>query len=410
VIVETIGEEAKSSGKLLIVVGVLAYLWVGLVPFQPFVFAVTLVIVGTGVLLIKNTKLGIICNFALPILVACFFFWNGWPAKWWHWIVIVGVLFSFWGDWANFMPILKGTKTWDDFADGEIGEGKSDSLISIVLLQRQPRSLDPVILKETLSEAWGGSFDDESEDQFVTGEDPVHFVRNQQGMWLIHNHPEPYDDPVEMANSIPELRLKTAVAEHRAWLSVDLMVPGNEDLPLDTFYPYIFRLIKDLANDDTLVIYRPESGSLNIWDREVAASLGSEDPLQSFSRPSNPSVFAVQEDDPRMLAAVKEARDYFHVFRDHWAGRKEGQYFAVKAKITRDEITEYIWIEVTGLEPDYVHGTLGNEPVNLAGLKLGSQVEVPFSDLKDWTVMIDEETPPLGLYTVKVVQDAQSQS
>ena len=174
VIVKTIGEEARSTGKLFIFVAVVAYLWVGVSPFQPFVFSVMAVVVVTGILLIKNTKLGILLNFVLPILVPCFFFRNGLPDKWWQWVVIGCAMCSLWGDWRNFLPILKGKKTWDDLADGEEEGGKNESLISIVLLQRQPRSLDPMILKQMLGEAWGGQFDDENEDQFVTGEDPVY--------------------------------------------------------------------------------------------------------------------------------------------------------------------------------------------------------------------------------------------
>ena len=53
-----------------------------------------------------------------------------------------------------------------------------------------------------------------------------------------------------MAGGIPELRLKTAILNHRAWMAVDLVAAADDTLPLDTYYPYIFRLIKDLANED----------------------------------------------------------------------------------------------------------------------------------------------------------------
>ena len=313
----------------------------------------------------------------------------------------------------SYLPILKGTKTWDDLRwdsdeENPSEEAGPEALISIVLLQRNPRSLDSAILEQILADSWGGSFSDDDETQFVTGEDPVHFVKSKQGMWLIHNHAKPYGPPEEMAESVPELRLRTAVADHRAWMAVDLLAADNEDLPLDTFYPYIFRLIRDLANDDTLVIYRPESGSANIWNEEVAESLGSDNPLETFNTPTNPSVLQMADDDPRMLAAVKEATDNFNLFRENWEKRTDDSYFAVKAGITREGNTEFIWLEVTGLEPEFIHGTLGNEPVNLPGLKMGDQVEVPLSDLNDWSFIIDEESQPMGLYTVKVIREAHS--
>ena len=76
--------------------------------------------------------------------------------------------------------------------------------------------------------------------------------------------------------------------------------------------PYIFRLIRELSNEDTLVIYRPETGEVNVWDEEVSRSLGSDDPLGSFNEPSNVPVVPVSEDDPRMLAAVAEANGVGH--------------------------------------------------------------------------------------------------
>lgn len=408
---KSIGGEARSHGKFVIFVALFVFLYAGLSPFKPIVAWFTAVLTISGFLLLKKSKLGIIAELVLSIAVFIFFIATGSPDQWWKWLAAGVIALSFWIESKRYLPILKGTKTWDDvdWLSEEEEDEENKALISIVLLQRQSRSLDTEILKQVLSEAWGGTFDDESEDQFVTGEDPIHFVKSQQGMWLIHNHPQPYGPPKDMAESVPELRLRTALAEHRAWMAVDLMMPENEELPLETYYPYIFRLIKDLANEDTLVIYRPESGSANIWNEEVAASLGSDDPLQSFSQPTNPSVLQVADDDPRMLAAVKEARDTFHLYREHWEKRTDENYFSVKAAITREGHTEFIWVDATGLEPNFIHGTLGNEPVNLPGLSLGSQVEIPLSDLNDWAVMIDDDSPPLGLYTVKVLQNAHSQ-
>ena len=202
--------------------------------------------------------------------------------------ILVGVsLFSLWGEWLNFGPILRGRASWDDPIEPPEDEDEESPLISIVLLQRKPRTLDEPILTEILKEAWGPGFSAESEEEFVVGEDPMHIIKSRDGFWVLHNNPEPYANPEEMAEDIPELRLRNAVLEHGAWMAVDLMRPANEDLPLDSFYPYIFRLIRELADDDTLVIYRPETGQVNVWDEEVAQSLGTDDPLGSFNEPSN---------------------------------------------------------------------------------------------------------------------------
>lgn len=410
--VKTIGEEAVSHGKLLVFLGIFLAAILGLSPFKPLVCGFAGLVALTGFLLMRNLKGGIVMLFLVNLAAFAIILSAANSERWGNWIVALIIAFAGWRDAKRYLPVLRGAKSWDDLDDNEISEdeGEDRPLISIVLLQHQSRRLDSAILEEILSEAWGGSFSDESESQFVTGEDPLHVVKSDQGMWLIHNHDEPYGPPEEMADGIPELRLKTAILNHRAWMAVDLVAAADDTLPLDTYYPYIFRLIKDLANEDTLVIYRPESGNINVWNEEVADSLGSDNPLDSFSTPTNPGVIQIADDDPRMIAAVEEARKAFDVFRSHWASRTEDQSFAIKAAITRGDNTEFIWVEVTGLEPDYIHGTLGNEPVDLPGLEYGSTVEVPVSDLNDWSIFLDEDTAPLGLYTVKILQDAQAEA
>ena len=384
----------------------------GLSPFSPIKVTLFLALAFSGFLLFKQTKIGIILEILFSVAAAGFLLTTANGEQWWKWVGGVVMIGSFLVELKRYLPILRGAKSWDDpdwFSDSEEDreEDEDQPLISIVLLQKQARSLDPLILQQILSDAWGGNFSEEEDGQFVVGEDPIHIVQSREGTWLIHNHDEPYADPEEMSESINELRLKTAVASHQAWLSVDLLTPSNSDLPLDTYYPYIFRLISELANNDTLVIYRPESGHANVWDEDVAASLGSDAPLENFSNPSNPDVIQVADDDPRMLAAVEKARKEFATFRKRWEDRKEEDYFSVKAPITSGEFTEFIWIEVTGMEPDYIHGKLANDPVNLEGLELDSQVEVPISDLNDWSIMSEDDEAPLGLYTVKVLREIQ---
>ena len=44
---------------------------------------------------------------------------------------------------------------------------------------------------------------------------------------------------------------------------------------------------------------------------------------------------------------------------------------------------------------------LGNDPIDLGGLKLGDRVEVPLKDLNDWAFLRNQEA--LGMFTVKVI-------
>lgn len=310
----------------------------------------------------------------------------------------------------EFGALLEGVKA-DGDTDGSLGGEGDEPIISIVLLLASPRYLEDVVLAEIVEEAWGGDYtsgDDGVQDGYVVGEAPVYVVKCPHGIFMVNQFDQPYfDDVEEVAEEIGELRLRRAILSHEAWLSVDLMVPTDDELPLEEFYPLIIRLIYELAGDDVLAVLRPETGQINVWDDEVLGALLKPDGIEQFNRvdPFVP-VVPVADDDPAMKAAVAEARDRWPEFEESFAKRGSDDAFSVKAPVTVGENTEFIWIEVTGLEPDYIHGKLGNEPVALEGLQLGSVVEVPVAELNDWFYAIGDGEP-VGLFTVKVVQEAQ---
>jgi uncharacterized protein YegJ (DUF2314 family) len=60
---------------------------------------------------------------------------------------------------------------------------------------------------------------------------------------------------------------------------------------------------------------------------------------------------------------------------------------------------------VKATEGDQIFGELGNDPVNLGALKLGSKVVVKLSDLNDW-VYVDRQGNMQGCFTLAVLQNA----
>jgi uncharacterized protein YegJ (DUF2314 family) len=327
---------------------------------------------------------------------------------------------GFWAHWSSYGDLIRGKAGWDEAEDeddrlaarvrGGSGEDDDSPMTSIVLLRSKAKLLDSAILLECVREAWDPRRELGDDDLFVAGEGPVLMVKSPQGMWMVHNHSRPYFDDDYPVDRIPELRLRKAVADHAAWLSVDLMHGFEENLPREVYYPFIFRLIRELSDDDTLAIFRPESGEINVWSDEVAASLGSIDPLEGFATPVHSPVIQVSDEDPRMKAAVEEARRTFSVFRGHWDQRDSGDSFLAKVSLRRDGNSEVIWIEVDGLEPDFIHGTLANQPVNLTGLNSGDRIEVPVADLYDWAIALEGAEGPLGLFTDKIVLEVQREA
>ncbi len=417
IIMHTLADEARSDAKwasLGVAVGVWAIFklspWIG-VPL-------TLLFLAEGLLLWQRRKAGVYLALLICLLGAAWFgmqiFLNGFSGT--RVALCVVMLFSLWAYWNSYGDLVRGRASWTDpddkdervKASGDTGEDKP--MTSIVLLRRTPKFLDDKVLLESLRDAWDESRKLGEDELFVAGDGPLHIVKSPQGMWMVHNHARPYFEGENPAGRMPELRLRKALEDHAAWLSVDLMHGFLGDLPADVYYPYIFRLVRELADDDTLAILRPETGEINVWTDEVAKRLGAIDPLEEFSTPVHSPVISVSDDDPRMKAAVAEARDGFSTFREHWSTRGPDDSFLVKAAIRRNGLSEIIWIEVAGLEPEFIHGTLGNEPVDLEGLQMGDRVEVPVSDLYDWAIAKSDADGPMGLFTEKVVRTVQREA
>jgi uncharacterized protein YegJ (DUF2314 family) len=108
-----------------------------------------------------------------------------------------------------------------------------------------------------------------------------------------------------------------------------------------------------------------------------------------------------------MVEAVAEAQRTLPEFIERFKNRTDPETtFVAKVKLTVDETTEFIWINVLGFEPKYVHGTLGNDPVNLGGLKINDQVEAPIEDICDWGYTEDGEMK--GLFTAHAISAIQA--
>jgi uncharacterized protein YegJ (DUF2314 family) len=414
----TISDTAKRD-SLWAFFGAAACLW--LLWKQPSVMALAgLVLFLAGAILLRmNHKAGPVIVLATTALLPCLLVWlivtRGFT--WSRCAFLVLSPLGIWAYWNSYGALLRGKADWNDPEDEDEretsdAEDEDKTMISIVLLRRSPKSLDPAILLESLRDAWDENRSLEEEELFVAGEGPVFMLKSPQGMWMLHNHARPYFDSEHPARRIPELRLRKIVEEHTAWLSVDLLHPFESDLTPDLYYPYIFRLIRELADEETLAIFRPETGEINVWTPEVAARLGSFDPLEDFARPVHSPVIEVSGEDPRMRQAVAEAQRRFPEFREHWATRSPEDKHLVKASIPKQgrEGSEVIWIDVTGLEPDFIHGTLANQPVDLGDLNSGDAVEVPVENLYDWVILGEGMDEPLGLFTEKVVREVQQES
>ncbi len=305
--------------------------------------------------------------------------------------------------------VMNAATNFDPSADDD----DSDSpMVSLVLLQRQPKYMESMILAKHVESAWGGDYsndDEEAADGFVVGDDPVFMIKTELGMFLMHNHAATYwTDVDEVVESITELRLRKAVEDHQAWLSVDFLSASDGEPNIPKAYSMIMSLILELADEDTLAIFRPESMDINVWSDEMAARLLEPDAYKQIAELDNAPVVRVSADDPAMQLAVATAKERWPEFLEAFQNRVSNEGFAIKAKVTVGDSSEFIWIDVVGIEPHYVHVNLANDPVELGDLRLGSRVEVPLEDLCDWCYFVGEQ--PVGLFTLEAIKMSQGKS
>ncbi|WP_395739498.1 DUF2314 domain-containing protein [Prosthecobacter sp.] len=315
----------------------------------------------------------------------------------------------------------------DDFTEdekpgrdpGKDEEEEDDKpIISLVHLRRQPRYLEPQVLANALSEAWGLRIiskegDEEDSDGFVVGDNPLFFVWVKKpafAMLMVHNRDTPYfEDPEEVAGEMPNLRFAEIFREHNAWLAVDLMQVEGTQVDHDEAYRLIGKAVAALADDDVMAILCPQHRFLNLWSPELEKTLCGAAPLDALKEEVKAPVIGVPDGDV-IANAIAEARRRWPEFVAVFKSRQpDDERFIVKAPFTGENgKVEHMWLQVFGLEPEYVHGNLINHPMHSTRLKMGSQVEVAVAEVSDW-ICPDAEGNPLGNFTQQAVSQASKQ-
>ena len=283
-------------------------------------------------------------------------------------------------------------------------------LISFVALLREPVAFDPAVLARVAGKAWNADLGDgatEGPDGFVIGVEITNSIMHDGRMYLVNTFPTPYmENPEKVAEGIADRRIRSLFSEHRAWFSCDALgVNGTTpEEEVRDWYQRLGRLFAELLDENCLLIFLPDSDRAYPINEETEAALRSDDPVTALQETLTVPIIDVASDDPLMQQAVEKARQDWPGFVSAFEAR-QGESFSVKAPVTHADNTEFIWISVTSLEGERVYGTLGNDPVDLGPLKLGSKVSVPVSDLNDWCY-VDAQGQMNELFTVDAVQKA----
>jgi uncharacterized protein YegJ (DUF2314 family) len=113
-------------------------------------------------------------------------------------------------------------------------------------------------------------------------------------------------------------------------------------------------------------------------------------------------------DDPRFKAAEAEARRRWPEFVTALSRREPNVAYAVKAKFTDGDTTEWMWMQVESVSGDTITGVLDNVPVDVHNVKQGDRVTKKLADIDDWIVGRNGSAAQGG-FTSKVLRQIEDE-
>jgi uncharacterized protein YegJ (DUF2314 family) len=303
----------------------------------------------------------------------------------------------------------KATTTTDDDADD-----KGPPPVSVVLLQKSLPKLTEQQVAAKVKAAWGLDLSEkkdgeENENGFVVKGGPGFIIKAKDSQYMMIMSAEPYLKQ-DVIDDVAELRLKEMLKDHKAWLSVDLL-SGDEKLTATAKkaeWKKVAALAAELLNDKTVGVILPEPNVIVVSNEETANLLKEKDPIKALKDSLEVAVVGTASDDPEMDKAVEDARKSWSEFVKAFEAKEDGtENFGVKFPFDAPENKEFMWIEVTSIDDEFVNGRLANDPVWVKDLKLGSKVKKKVSEVADWMYLKDGEM--VGGYSVKILLKRQAE-
>ena len=266
--------------------------------------------------------------------------------------------------------------------------------ISVVLFLRRPSALTQEMLHDAAVRAWGREFIPE-QNEYVLVQGPLGFINFEGRVLHTINSARPYvENPEKEARRLKEMRQQKVMREHKAWMSVDLLVPKSPAEPEKSLcYQRICSLAAQFADSVCQGVYFTEQQFLRPNDATLRDCLTSENPREEIRNWENVPVVSVGSKDSDLKTAVAEARRRWPEFVQAFRDRKSDQPFSVKAPFTDGVHTEWMWVMVSEIRGETVEGELGNSPVDVKKLREGDLVQVQAKEIGDW-IYADEKRPP----------------
>ncbi|MEM6915660.1 MAG: DUF2314 domain-containing protein [Verrucomicrobiota bacterium] len=301
-------------------------------------------------------------------------------------------------------------------------EEQEEELISLVYFLSEPREAEEEAIRRCVSGALGITFDvsDPDSEYFVMQFSPpeakrpednavLHFmIRIPEGVFAVLVSGSPYiENPEDFAkDSIRDKRLRSAVESHEAWLSVDLMDSAENPADAEQAYRVIGKILSYLAGPDCLAIYCPELQRCNEFDLSLMDVLASDRPLDLFDEPTFEPIIEISDDNPKMAAAVAEARKRWPEFVRAFGSceQEDLDRYIVKAEFREGNNCEYMWVQVEEIRKNEIEGILMNDPHELLNVHRGAHVELSLDRLNDWIFPLPDGSH-VGGFTLDVLAE-----
>jgi uncharacterized protein YegJ (DUF2314 family) len=124
-------------------------------------------------------------------------------------------------------------------------------------------------------------------------------------------------------------------------------------------------------------------------------------------RRGQPDVVSVEDEDAAMNAAIAKARETVGEFTTALRNPpRRAMGFSFKMVFEEGEHVEHIWVSDARFDGTQLHGTLGNEPLNITSVKLDDPVSALPAEVSDW--MFVEDGALRGGYTIRALRDRLS--
>lgn len=291
-------------------------------------------------------------------------------------------------------------------------------MVAFVYFLREPRTLTEDTLRAIVARELDIEVSGDERDEYCVEEVEVppspdrpkdafrcFIVRLRDAVFSVTTCTLPYvDDPEELGEEMQDPEALEILAAHTAWLSVDCMDEVETETQWAMAYAVIGRIMAGLAGPDCVGLYNPEINYCLEYDDSMLELLRSDAPLMLFDEGMSDPVIFYDGDDERINAAVDEARARFPEFVAAFQTKTTDEPpFAIKAKFEDGGMVKYMWVVVTRIEGDAIHGILDSEPRELATVESGDPVRVSVEEIYDWIYPDGEDIA--GAFTMRVMEE-----